>query len=355
MSADRGSDVGSKAVSGAARNFALRIALGVTASFGIAEGLDWEVTFLAPMLASQFLITMMHPPPFRQALSIVAIIALASGGMAYLAAGLVATPPALVLALGLILYLSFYAHARGAPDMLTLMIQISAVTVPVFTVISPGAGAAFAGLFAKASVVAVLMVWIAFAVFPSADTRLSPDSPAQTPRIEAAAAARLALRNMLIIMPILMWYLLDANQVAVVMLVTIVMLLRQIEENGHARMAFALILANLLGGIAANIAYFVVGVADQFVIYIFVLLAASLGFAGQIARGGTRAALLAAAFGTFILLLGIGLSPVPGGSASAFISRIGYVLLAALYTIGALSLFEPRKLTGRATGTTGSP
>jgi hypothetical protein len=126
------------------------------------------------------------------------------------------------------------------------------------------------------------------------------------------------------------------------MLVTIVMLLRQIEQGTHARMAIGLILANLLGGVAANVAYIVVGATDQYIVFLIVMLTASLCFAGQIVLGGPRAALLAVAFGTFILLFGIGLTPLPGGSGDAFITRIGYILLATVYTIGALSLFVGR-------------
>lgn len=337
MSADANSTEVSGAAARARRNFALRLAIGVTASFAIAEGLNWDFTFLAPMLAAQFLIQMPQPPTVRQGLALAAIIALSTGGMALLAGALAASPVALILTLSLILYLSYYAHARGAPDMLTMMLQISAVTVPVFAVISPGAGAAFASLFAKAGLISVLIVWVAFAIFPA---RGGPSAaPKKAATLDAGGAAHLALRNTLILLPILLWYLLDTSQVAVVMLVTMVMLLRQIEQGTHSRMAIGLILANLLGGVVANVAYIVVGATDQYVIFLMVLLTASLCFAGQIVLGGPRAALLAVAFGTFILLFGIGLTPLPGGSGDAFITRIGYILLATVYTIGALSLF----------------
>jgi hypothetical protein len=344
MSADDTAVARARAVHEGTRNFALRIAIGVTASFGIAEALDWDTTFLAPMLAAQFLIKMTQPPNIRQAMATVVIIAFASGGMAFLSAALLATPAVLVLVLALVLFLSYYAHARGAPDMLTLMIQVSAVTVPIFAVISPAAGAAFAALFAKAGLVAVFVVWGAFALFPAPKSDPGSARAGSTPVLAIDAAAGLALRNTLVLMPVLLWYLLDTSQIAVVMLVTMVMLLRQIEEGMHGRMAAALILANILGGVVANIAYIVVGVTDQFFIFVLVLLASSLGFAGQIAQGGTRAALLAVAFGTFILLLGTGISPLPGGSDGAFITRIVYIVFAAIFTIGALSLFDRRTI-----------
>jgi len=342
MSADAISAGGSDDANRARRNFALRLAIGVTAGFAIAEVLDWGFSFLAPMLAAQFLIQMPHPPTLRQGLALIAIIGLATGGMALLAGLLAASPVPLILSLGLILYISYYAHARGAPEMVTLMLQISAVTVPVFAVISPGAGAVFASLFAKAGLIAVLIVWVAFAIFPAKGRQSA--TPAKAVVLDAGGAAHLALRNTLILLPILLWYLLDTSQVAVVMLVTMVMLLRQIEHGTHARMAIGLILANLLGGVVASVAYTFVGATDQYIIFLAILLTVSLCFAGQIALGGPRAALLAVAFGTFILLIGSGLTPLPGGSGDAFITRIVYILLAIVYTIGALSLFPRRPL-----------
>jgi hypothetical protein len=74
-------------------------------------------------------------------------------------------------------------------------------------------------------------------------------------------------------------------------------------------------------------------------------LGASLLFAGRIVTGGPRAPIHAIAFSTFIIVLGLGITPLPGGSGEAFISRLFYVVLATMYTIGALSLFTARSLT----------
>jgi hypothetical protein len=61
-------------------------------------------------------------------------------------------------------------------------------------------------------------------------------------------------------------------------------------------------------------------------------------FAGRIA--GDRAPVYVIALGTFILLLGLGLSPLPGSSGEAFVNRLLNVMLASAYAIGALSLLE---------------
>ena len=105
----------------------------------------------------------------------------------------------------------------------------------------------------------------------------------------------------------------------------------------------ALVLGNLVGGLAAAVAYNLVVLGNTLLSFVLVCLAASLIFAGRIVTGGRTAPIFAIAFGTFILLLGMGLSPVPGGSAEAFISRLVNVLVAAAYTVGALALLQRTK------------
>ena len=73
----------------------------------------------------------------------------------------------LILALALLLYLSFYAHRRGAPELATLLLQISAVSLPVIAVLSPDGAGGFAATLLSAGVVALLTVWAAHAAFPA--------------------------------------------------------------------------------------------------------------------------------------------------------------------------------------------
>jgi len=71
-----------------------------------------------------------------------------------------------------------------------------------------------------------------------------------------------------------------------------------------------------------------------------VCLAATLAFAGRIATAGQRAPIYVIALATFILLLGLGMTPLPGGSGEAFVTRLPNVLLASAYAVGAVSVLE---------------
>jgi hypothetical protein len=330
-----------RAVEGA-RRAALRLAFGVTACFAVVEALGWDATFVAPMLAANMLVKLPRPLSLAQGFVVLVLIALSTGAVLVLTTALIGNPAVLILGLTLVIYLSFYAHRRGAPELATLLLQISAVALPTVAVLSPDGAGTFAAMLLSAGVVALLTVWAAHVAFPAPVVALTDAAPAAsaTRAVEPAAAARHALLDTLVLIPLLTWYILDATQVAVVVLIIIVTLLRQHDPKQGQRAALGLILGNLIGGIAAAIVYNVILLNNTLLFFIAVCLTASLLFAGRIVTAGGRAPIYAIAFATFILLLGLGMTPLPGGSGEAFASRLFYVLLASAYTIGSLSLVQ---------------
>jgi hypothetical protein len=331
-----------RAIDGA-RPAALRLAFGVTACFALAKALDWDVTFLAPLLAANMLVKLHRPPSLAQGLGVIVLIALSTGAVLVLTTALIARPAALILALTLLLYISFYAHRRGAPELATLLLQISAVSLPTVAVLSPDGAGTFATTLISAGGVALITVWVAHAAFPTPAAAVADATPAanSTRPAEPTTASRRALLDTLVLFPVLAWFILDATEVAVVVLIVIVTLLRQHDPRQGQRAALGLIFGNLIGGIAAALVYNLVLLSNTLLFFSTACLAASLIFAGRIVTAGDRAPIYAVAFATFILLLGLGISPLPGGSGEAFVSRLFNVLLASAYAIGGLSLVEP--------------
>jgi hypothetical protein len=340
----------------ARRQAALRLAFGVTACFALVEILNWDASFLAPLLAANMLAKAQRPPSLGQGLVVLLLIALSTGTVLALTIAFLGTPAVLILALALLLYLAFYAHVRGAPDLATLLLQISAVSLPVIAVLSPDGAAGFAATLLSAGAVALLTVWAAHAAFPNPDFADADAGPTTdiASKVDPRAAARHAFLDTIVVVPVLAWFILDATEVAVVVLIVILTLLRQRDPGRGQSAALGLIVGNLLGGVAAAIVYNLVLLNNSFVFFIAVCLAACLIFAGRIVTAGKQAPLFAIAFATFILLLGLGLSPLPGGSGEAFASRLINVLLASAYAIGAVSLLEhwrPRFTSKEAIGT----
>lgn len=322
------------------RHAALRLAVGVTCCFVLAEALNWDATFLAPLLAAQFLVNLPRSPTLKQALGIVVLIAAAMFGVLFGSVILASNPLSFILCLGLLHYLAFYAQLRGAGEFPTLMLQIAGVAMPVFVVVSPALASGLAATLVSAGAVAMLTIWAAYAVFPAtAGSEETPADAVQETQVANVAAA-LALLKTLILMPVLAWFVLDASQTSIVVLIMIVTLLRLVDPRLGWRTAFGMIVANLIGGLTASIAYNVVKTGDSIVTLAAVILCISLVFAGRIVTARENAPVFAIAFATFILLLGSGLSPLPGGSEEAAIARVLNVVMATAYAAGALSLVQ---------------
>lgn len=322
------------------RHAALRLAAGVTCCFVLGEALNWDATFLAPMLAAQFLVKLPRSPTLKQALGIVVLIAAAMFGVLFVSVVFASNPLSFILCLGLLHYLAFYAQLRGAAEFPTLMLQIAGVAMPVFVVVSPALASGLAATLVTAGAVAILTVWAAYAAFPATtDAQEAPVASVQELHSPTAAAV-LALLKTLILMPVLAWFVLDASQTAIVVLIMIVTILRLVDPQLGWRTAFGLIVANLIGGVTATVVYNLVKISDSIVTLAVVILCISLVFAGRIVTARENAPIFAIAFAAFILLLGSGLSPLPGGSEEAAITRVMNVVMATAYAAGALSLVQ---------------
>jgi hypothetical protein len=113
------------------------------------------------------LVKLQRPPSLAQGLVFLVLIALSTGIVMVITAALLGNPAVLVLAITLLIYLSFYAHRRGAPELVTLLLQISAVVFPTVAGLSPDGAGAFAATLMSAGVVALIAVWAAHAAFPT--------------------------------------------------------------------------------------------------------------------------------------------------------------------------------------------
>ena len=223
----------------------MRLAFGVTGCFAVVEALDWDATFLAPLLAANMLVKTPRPPSLAQGFVVVILFALSTAAVLLLSTLVISNPQVLIMALIQLLFLSFYAHRRGAPDLATLLPQISAVSLPIVAVLSPDGAGAFARTLVTAGFVALLTVWAAHAAFPAPAAVAVTAKPATATSLDGpVAAARYALLDTLVLMPLLTWFILNATEAAIVVLIVVVTLLRQTDRQQGKSAALGLILGN---------------------------------------------------------------------------------------------------------------
>jgi hypothetical protein len=320
----------------AATRMALRVGVGVALGFLLGALSGTAFFFLPPLLAVQFLATMRQPPSLRQGIGVVILVALFGGVTLFLAGSFAHRPLVYVILVGLVLFYGFLLDTAGKMLPASLLLTLGA-TIPLAATQSSESAIALAGGFIGATVIALLTTWAMFAVFPAPAP--APTTAVAPPRREASP--RIALANTAVLLPVLVLFMVSGRMTFVLLLV-IVAIIRLSDRSASPRAALGLLLGNILGGVVATIAYGFVTVQPSIVFFLLVVLFVGLAFGERIAAAGAQAPVFAIALVAFVILLGLGVSPLPTDSGEAFVARVWNVLLAGAYAIGALSLTASR-------------
>jgi hypothetical protein len=315
----------------------LRVAFGVTLAFAIAMVLDWELFFLAPLLAAGMLFGMPAMPGFVPGI-LIPLAATVACNVALVAAYLFAgTPQVLLLTVGLTLCWTFYGHRRGLPHILMLVIQLSVAVVAVFSVTSLDAAREFSDAFQEGCIGAIATVWISHTVIPAPPAPPSVTPPPQI--LPPAWAARVAFCDTLIIMPMIGSFMLESTVHNTVYITTGLIVLGQLEPTARRRDADQRLFGQILGGLMAVGMQQVVLIMDSLVNFLLVVFLAALWLARRVVRSGPAAAgLYVQALSAFILVIGLGV--LKGGSEEYYAVRILKISTAVLYIYAALSLLS---------------
>ena len=318
----------------AARNAALRIAFGAVIGFLLAGRFDITLFFLPALLAAQLLSLMPRPPGLAQGAGLIFLMGVLAWITLLIAGVFAGQPAAYLLMIGLLLFFGFLLDSAGKAMPATLLLILGS-TLPLVVVQSDTGAAGIAGALVGAMAIALLSVWIAFALFPT-DAGVAAAAPASRP-----ASPREAFINTMLLVPVLLLFLIDGRMTFVAVIV-IVNIIRQRERGAASLTALGLLFGNILGGVLASIAYVFVSIQTGPVFFLLVVLLVGLTLAGRAVVAGPKAPIYSVAFVSFIILLGLGVSPVPSESAELFADRLMSVLAAGAYAVGAISLVSRR-------------
>ena len=313
----------------AGRNAALRIAFGAVIGFLLAGAFQITLFFLPALLAVQLLSLMVRPPVLAEAIALVFLMAVLAWVTLLVAGVFSGQPVVYLLMVGLLVFFGFLLDSAGKAIPATLMLTLGS-TIPLVVAQSADAAAGIAGALIGATVIALLAIWTVFALFPAASsaTAVAPASH---------ASPRAALINTALLIPVLLLFLIDGRMTFVAVIV-IVNIIRQRKRGAASLAALGLLFGNILGGVLASIAYAFVTVQSGPVFFLLVVLLFGLMLGGGGVVAGPKAPIYSVAFVSFIILLGLGISPAPGETAVYFVDRLVSVLGAGAYAVGAISL-----------------
>ncbi len=311
----------------------LRIALVMALGLTVAEARDQPFAFLSALFAVQLLVKSPNAPSLAQGVGFAIIMAVSTGVALTLCSMLLDRPVAYLVLLSLIIFGCFWLLALGRGGPLPQFLLLCNVMIPVLAVQSADLSADFAAVMIDASVAAPLLVWLAHGMLPTAHVAQPPAEKAPAP----SNAVQFAVIAFIVLILPFVHFMLNPEAASFVVLVTIIgIVVQPPEARGLA--AVGLLLGNLIGGVVASMAFYLLTLLPWLGLLFLVTFLAGLVLAGPLHGGGKLAPVFGIALSTFLILFGLGLAPIGEGSAAAFMSRLVDVALASLYALGTIVL-----------------
>ena len=313
---------------------AFRIAFTASVGFTLGHVLGWDFPFVPALFAVQ-LLTVSKSLNLRQALGFVVLMVAGCVLSVLIAQIFLDTPLVLILVITLLIFHAFLMLAKGqaVPVANVLLITVSVVPLVAVTSIELAYGLVFTLI--AGSILAVLLVFLSYAVFPARKQANEVANPPAEERFPVGAA----LANTAALMSLVIFFISSGSAVSVIIIMTAITILRQPPIAGHGA-AYGFVMGNIAGGLAATAACLLVVLLPSPAFLLLVVLLFGLLFGAKIAEGGDLAPLYIVGLVTFLIVLGFGLAPLPGDSGTFFISRVFNVVIAAIYTIGVASVLR---------------
>lgn len=318
----------------------MRLALGVSLALTLGEVQGLPFAFMAAVFTLQVLTKQAHPPTLKQGLGFAVVMVVAANVTLALCSVLLHRPVAYLLVLSLVFFACFYLMARGKGAPLPQLLLICNAALPLLAVQSADFAADFAGIMIIGAVIAPLTAWLVHALLPEGPGCAA--IPTASPISTADDATGRALLATLVLMLPFVYFMLQAEEASIVVAMTCIGIMSQAPDV-HSRTIAALLMANLIGGIAASLAYLVITLLPIPAMLFLMTLLTALVLAARLYAPTPMAPVFGIALTTFLIVFGLGLVPIGEGSTATFAARIIDVALTSLYTIGAVALFSGAK------------
>jgi hypothetical protein len=324
-----------------ARRQALRIAIAVAGGMTMLVATGSITPFLAPLFAAQFLVANRSPLKGAQAFGM-AVLIIGVGQGLDLVTSLLGSRPVLFTALLWLLYFGcFFAQATGKGGQAPFLVLVIAIMVPLMNMLHRDLGESMSVLLGVAVVGGALLAWAAHALFPDPGSMIAV---APIPSVSAEFALHRSVASASILVAAVVLCLVDSRlSSAVVLPVTVASVLGQLDLATSRRAALDLVLVNVLGGVVASFVFTVVDIRPTLLSLFLAVFIVGLLFGSGAATDPKFGKAYAGALTTFLILLGLGISPLPTSTPESFSTRIVYVCAAVLYAFWASVLLWPRQ------------
>ncbi len=317
----------------------LRVAFAVSIGFTAAVFSGAIVPFLGPLFAAQFLLASARPMPPGKTIGAALVILVTGIAMLLLTNWLGDRPTPFLLLLGLVYFACFAAQSTGKGGPAVFLVLVVAIIVPLLGILNKGLAGSILSILVTGVLSGAALMWFAHAILPEPPTPDGEDAPAagRPPVILRALA-----NTVILLASVVICLTSDNLTAAAVIPITVASLLGQLDVTAGARAAFGLVLVNLFGGLLASVAYSALMLRPNLFSIFIIVLVVALVLGGRASARSADAPVFAGALTIFLILFGLGVSPLPGSAAESFSTRILYVGVALLYALLLAAVLWPR-------------
>jgi len=328
----------------------LRMALGTALSMLFSQIVNWPMSFIAPVFTMFILALPLPALNLGSGIKFILVFVVSIyAGLAFLPFMLNQRMVGLLL-LGLALYHSFYYTARGGSPIVGAFATVGLTLVTSIGTVSTDAILQVSGGLSTGVVFGILFVWVAHAILPDSLARpepaAKPDGRPQAAKPDLVIARRSAWRSLIIVMPVILWFLMSSASASyAAFMIKVASMGQQADVDQSQQVARSLLISTAIGGVAAIIAWQVLSVWPSLIMYVLLIGLGGLVMGPRIFAGpGMHPAGATWSYGflTMIVILAPAVMDSQTGAAAggAFWSRLQMFIWATIYGTGAVFVFD---------------
>jgi hypothetical protein len=321
----------------------IRYAVGTAIGLGFSQMAAWDHSYLAAVFAATFLGLPIPAPRLKGGISFVVVLAAA------VLLGLLVLLPlnyqalAGVLLLTLLFYLVFLRGLRGGNPLVGALAIVGLAVIPIVGVISVPAAIVICEALLKAGVVALLILWLAHALFPDPPVVAGSQPKVAAPQPDTAAAGRLAARSTLVVMPVIGWLLATGGTSYIGMAIKVASMGQQVSTDSTRQAGYSLLASTLIGGVAAIAVWLVLRIWPSLLLYVLLVLLVGLVMGKRIFAGAAytpTGPVWTYAYVTMLIILGPAVLDSGDAAGARFFDRIMMFVWATVYSMFAVWFFD---------------
>ena len=335
----------------------LRLAFGTAAALWFSQVVNWDVSFIMPVLVSFLLAVPIPAPSLKQGIIFILALALPAYGVLLILPVMDNYHIVAVLILIAACFWSFYYSAKGGSPVLGAFLTMGLALLTAVGSDSINALLIVNKALVINAIIAMLFVWLAHAFFPDPPRPAHVGPRPSPPAPERAMAIWSAWRSTVIVFPVMLFFLLYQGSASyLVVMIKVSSMGQQVENDTTRAVGKSLLMSTVIGGIGAMIMWQLLSIWPSLVLYTLLVALGGLIMGRKIFSGLARhsqAGTWSYAFLTMIVLIAPAVLDGPGGSSAtvSFYSRLYMMFAATLYSVVAIRIYDAfRPLKQHGTG-----